>query len=159
MPSSKRIRAERKRQLEKASEECRKDFFVKRTPNYNDNNRNNPHENNNSGNKNCRDDGPSNNNADDIHTGSESVQNKGDRPQSSSDVDFIVNVEGTEQLSCHDIANFEDTLNLDESTKYRILTGHFHPDDDFKFPKQFQHGCNRALNIDWLKKIPISCVQ
>ena len=71
-----------------------------------------------------------------------------------SDVDFIVNVEGTEQLSCHDIANFEDTLNLDESTKYRILTGHFHPDDDFKFPQQFQHGCNRALNIDWLKKHP-----
>ena len=35
MPSSKRIRAERKRQLEKASEGCRKDFFVKHTPNDN----------------------------------------------------------------------------------------------------------------------------
>ena len=89
---------------------------------------------------------------DDIHTGTESVQNKGDRSQSSSDVDFIVNVEGTEQLSCHDIANFENTLILDEATKYRILTGHFHPVNDFKFPQQFQHGCNRTLNIDWLKK-------
>ena len=95
-----------------------------------------------------------NNNADDIHTGTESEQNKGDRPQSSFDVDFIVNVEGTEQLSGHDVANFEDTLNLDEATKYRILTSHFHPVDDFKFPQQFQHGCNRTLNIDWLKKYP-----
>ena len=50
MPSSKRIRAERKRQLEKASEGCRKDFFVKRTPNDNNNNKNNPYENNNSDN-------------------------------------------------------------------------------------------------------------
>ena len=90
MPSSKRIRAERKRQLEKASEGCLKDFFVKRTPNNNNNSENNPHENNSSGNKNCSDDGPSSNNADDIYTGTESVQNKGDRPQSSSDVDFIV---------------------------------------------------------------------
>ena len=89
-----------------------------------------------------------------MYTGTESVQNKGGRPQSSSDVDFIVNVEGTKQLSCHDIANFEDTLNLDEATKYRILTGHFHPDDDFKSPQQFQHGCNRTLNIDWLRKYP-----
>ena len=107
MPSSKSIRAERKRQLEKAS---RKDFLVKRTPNGNNNNKNNPHENNNSGNKNCSDDGPPSNNADDIHTGTESVHNKGDRPQSLSDVDFIVNVEGTEQLSCHDITNFEDCV-------------------------------------------------
>ena len=38
-------------------------------------------------------------------------KNKGSRPQSLSDVDFIVNVEGTEQLSCHNIANFEDTIN------------------------------------------------
>ena len=66
---------------------------------------------NNIDNKNCSDDGPSNNNVDDIHTGTESVQNKGSRPQSLSDVDFIVNVEGTEQLSCHNIANFEDTIN------------------------------------------------
>ena len=116
MPSSKRIRAEQKRQLEKASEGCRKDFFVKRTSNDNNNNKNNPYENNNNDNKNCSDDGPSNNNADDIHTGTESIQSKGDRPQSSSDVDFIVNVGGTEQLSCHDIANFEDALNLDEAT-------------------------------------------
>ena len=125
MPSLKRTRAERKRQLEKASERCRKDYFVKRTLNDNSNNKNNPHENNNSDNKNCSDDGPSYNNLDDIHTGTESVQNKGDRPQSSSDVDFIVNVEGTERLSWHDIANFEDTLNLVEATKYGILTGHF----------------------------------
>ena len=135
MPSSKRIRAERKRQLEKASEGCRKDFFVKRTLNNNNNNKNNPHENNNRDNKDYSDDDPSNNNADDIHTGTESAQNKGDRPQSSSDVDFIVNVEGTGQLSCYDIANFEHTSNLDEATKYRILTGHFHPDEDFKFLK------------------------
>ena len=94
-----------------------------------------------------------------IHSGTKSVQKKGDRPQSSSDVDFILNVKGTEQLYCHDIVNFEDTLNLDVATKYRILTGHFHSDDDFKFPQQFQHGCNRTLNIDWLKKIPISCVR
>ena len=131
MPSSKRIRAERKRQLEKASEGCRKDFFVKRTPNDNNSNKNNPYENNISGNKNCSDDGPSNSNAYDIHTGTELVQNKGDRPQLSPDVDFIVNVKGTGQLSCHDIAN------LDEATKYRILTGYFHPDDDFKFPQHF----------------------
>ena len=131
MPSSKRIRAERKRQLEKASEGCRKDFFVKRTPNDNNSNKNNPYENNNSGNKNCSDDGPSNSNAYDIHTGTELVQNKGDRPKLSPDVDFIANVKGTGQLSCHDIAN------LDEATKYRILTGYFHPDDDFKFPQHF----------------------
>ena len=86
MLSSKRIRAERKRQLEKPSEGCRKDFFVKRTPNDNNNNKNNPHENKNSDNKNCSDDGPSNINADDIHTGIESVQNKGNRPKSSSDL-------------------------------------------------------------------------
>ena len=85
------------------------------------------------GNKNCSDDGPSNNNADNIRTGTESVQNKGDRPQSSPDVDFIVNLKGTEQLSCHDIESFGDTSNLDEAAKYGILTGHFHPDDDFKF--------------------------
>ena len=108
MPSSKRIRAERKRQREKASEGCRKDFFVKRTRNGNNNNKSSPHENNNSGNKICSDDSPSNNNADDIHTGNKSIQNKLDRLQSSSDVDFIVNVEDTEQLSCYDIANFED---------------------------------------------------
>ena len=41
------------------------------------------------------------------------------------------------------------------ATKYRILTGQFHPDDDFKFPQQFQHGCNITLNIDWLKIYPI----
>ena len=104
MPSSKPIRAEQKRELEKASEGCRKDFFVKRTPNDNNNNKNNPHENNNSDNKNWSDDSPSNNNADDIHTSTESGQNEGDRPQSLSGVDFIVNVQGTEQLSCHDIA-------------------------------------------------------
>ena len=120
-------------------------------------NKDNPHENNNGDNKNCRGDGPSNNNADYIHTGTESVQKKGDSPQSPSDVDFIVNVEDTEQLSFHDIANFEDTLNLDGATKYRILTGHFHPDDDFKFPQQFQHGCNRTLNIDWLKNTHFLC--
>ena len=116
MPSSKHIRAERKRQFEKTSEGCRKDFFIKHTPNDNNNNKNNPHKYNNSDDKNCIDDCPSNNNADDIHIGTESVQNKGDRPQSSSDVDFIVYVEGAEQLSCHDIANFEDT-----STKRRNI--------------------------------------
>ena len=26
-------------------------------------------------------------------------------------IDFIVNIESTEQLSCHDISNFEDNLN------------------------------------------------
>ena len=118
MPSSKRIRAERKRQLEKASEGCRKDFFVKRTPNDNNSNKNNPYENNNSGNKNCSDDGPSNSNAYDIHTGTELEQNKGDRPQLSPDVDFIVNVKDTEPLSCHNKVNFEDTLSLDKATKY-----------------------------------------
>ena len=69
MPSSKHIRAERKRQFEKTSEGCRKDFFIKHTPNDNNNNKNNPHKYNNSDNKNCIDDCPSNNNADDIHTG------------------------------------------------------------------------------------------
>ena len=54
-----------------------------------------------------------------------------------SDVDFIVNIGGTEQLSYHDITNFEDTLNLDEVTKYRILTGHFHPDNDSNYPNNF----------------------
>ena len=39
-------------------------------------------------------------------------------------------------------------------TKYGILTGHFYPDNVFKFPQQFQHGGNRTLNIDWLKKHP-----
>ena len=72
-----------------------------------------------------------------MHTGTEFIQNKGDRPQSLSDVDFIVNAEGTEQLSCHDITNFENTLNLDEATKDRILTGHFHPDDISNFPSNF----------------------
>ena len=32
--------------------------------------------------------------------------------QSYSDVDFIVNAEGTEQLSCYNVAKFEDTLDL-----------------------------------------------
>ena len=81
MPSSKRIEAKQKRQLEEASEGCRKDFFVKRTPNDNNNNKKHPLENNNSDNKICSDDGPLNNDSDDIHTGTESVQNKGDRPQ------------------------------------------------------------------------------
>ena len=39
-------------------------------------------------------------------------------------------------------------------TKCGILTGHFYPDDDFKFPQQFHHGCNKTLNIDRLKKHP-----
>ena len=86
-------------------EGCRKDFFVKRTPNDNNNNKNNHHENNNSDNKNCSDDAPSTvNNAGDIHTGAESVV-------IVVDVDFIVTVEDIEQLSCHDIASFDDALN------------------------------------------------
>ena len=109
-------------------------FLVKRTPNDNNSNKNNPHENNNSDSKNCSDDSSLNNNAEDIQTGTDSVQNKGVRLQSSSDSDFIANVEGTEHLFCHDIANFKGTLNLGEATEYQVLTGHVHPDDDFKFP-------------------------
>ena len=108
MPSSKCIRAERKRQIEKGSEQSRKDFFVKRTPNHINNNKSNAHENNNSDNKSCSNGGLWNNKADGIHSGTKSVQEKGDRPQSSSDIDFILNVKDTEQLYCHDIANFED---------------------------------------------------
>ena len=47
MPSTKRFRAERKKQLEKASQGLPKYFFVKRTPNDNNSNKNSPHENNN----------------------------------------------------------------------------------------------------------------
>ena len=108
MPLSKRIRGERKRQIEKGSEGRRKDFFVKRTPNQINNNKSNPHENNNSDNKNCSNDCLSNNNADGIHSGTKSVKKKGDRSQSLSDVDFIVNVKGTEQLYYYlDITSFE----------------------------------------------------
>ena len=62
MPSSKCIRAERKRQIEKGSEQSRKDFFVKRTPNHINNNKSNAHENNNSDNKSCSNGGLWNNN-------------------------------------------------------------------------------------------------
>ena len=61
MPSSKCIRAERKRQIEKGSEQSRKDFFVKRTPNHINNNKSNAHENN-SDNKSCSNGGLWNNN-------------------------------------------------------------------------------------------------
>ena len=129
---SKRIQAEQKRQQVKDVEKI---SLSKVLPTTLTATTKNPYEINNIDNKSCSDGGPSNNNSDDIHTGTESVQNKSDRPQSSSDVDFIVNVEVTERLSSSDTANFKDALNLDKATKYRILTGHFHPDDDFKFPQ------------------------
>ena len=74
-----------------------KRFLCQCTPNGNNNNKYNPHENNNSDNKNCSNDGPSKNNVDDIHSGTESLQNKDDRLKSSSNVYFIVNFKDIEQ--------------------------------------------------------------
>ena len=48
-----------------------------------------------------------------------------------------------------DIGDFVNT-NLDDATKYKLLTNHFKPDHTYKFPSREQHGCNRALKHHWL---------
>ena len=43
---------------------------------------------------------------------------------------------------------------IDNITKCKLLTNHFKPNHNYKFPSRFQHGCMRALTYHWLTSFP-----
>ena len=50
--------------------------------------------------------------------------------------------------------SIDDITAIDDITKYKLLANHFKPDDNYKFPSKFQHGCMRALAYHWLASFP-----
>ena len=53
-------------------------------------------------------------------------------------------------MSCNEI--LASIKQLTSGQKYKLLTNHFIPCSDFKFPKTFKHGCNRQFQLKWLDK-------
>ena len=50
--------------------------------------------------------------------------------------------------------SIDDITAIDDITKYKLLANHFKPDDNYKFPSKFQHGCMGALAYHWLASFP-----
>ena len=48
----------------------------------------------------------------------------------------------------------DDITAIDDITKYKLLANHFKPDDNYKLPSKFQHGCMRTLAYHWLASFP-----
>ena len=46
--------------------------------------------------------------------------------------------------------------NVTYEFKYNLLTNHFKPYSNYKFPGKFLHGSNRCLNFHWLIEYPFS---
>ena len=95
--------------------------------------------------------------AEDVCSGSGSGSNVPvELPVCSSDLDqqeVIYNDLGTiikPGMSCDEISNH--ILALSQGQKYKLLIDHFIPSKKYKFPKKFDHGCNRSFQLKWLDK-------
>ena len=70
---------------------------------------------------------------------------------------WILNLYFCFYLDDLDIGGFIDDITaIDNITKYKLLTNHFKPDHNCKFPSKFQHGCMRALTYHWHASFPFS---
>ena len=65
-----------------------------------------------------------------------------------------MNVLDHPEASQYDIGNFTNLSNVTDEVKYNLLTNHFKPDSNYKFPVKFLHGSDRYLNFHWLIEYP-----
>ena len=59
------------------------------------------------------------------------------------------NVLDRPESSQYHTGNFTN-FNVTDKVKYNLLTNHFKPDSNFKFPVKFLHGSDRCLSFHWL---------